>query len=420
MNLTHRPSFLRDALLALTLLLVPLAAGCAAQANVPSAPKSAAYNYESAPPPPPPASPGMANYGQGEASGASPSMQPREAPKAEASDRPGLATHWGEARTSHIHSTSFTRASGDSPSAVATLWYNDREGSRAMAASEGYRSNDRGEVGMAQSGITVSLRDSDGRMLPGYQAGGKTFAIGEAGTRYTIVIRNNTPARFEIVASVDGLDVMDGRPASFSKRGYLVNPHDSLEIDGFRTSENEVAAFRFGSVRGSYADKKGDDRNVGVIGIALFHERGFPMWPWDEREIEQRRNANPFPGRFASPPLTREREPGGRFPLMPAGGGTRGNEGAGGENQMPSPALTAAPSRAPRARRRSTTSSVASSIERPARSTETAPGSKGSSSAMAQVAAAAREVRATRTRRPASASTRAVAETAAGCASSRR
>jgi hypothetical protein len=301
MNHTARPSILRHALLALTLLLVPLATGCGASPAM--APRATAYNTQAAPPPPPPAAPGKSGYDSSpqQAGGAMPSMQQREAPKAEP-DRPGLATHWGESRTSHIHSTSFTRAVGDAPSAVASLWYNDREGSRAMAAAEGYRSYERGEVGLAQSGVTVSLRDAEGRMLPGYQAGGKTFAIGEAGTRYTIVIRNNTPARFEVVASVDGLDVMDGRPASFSKRGYLVNPHDSLEIDGFRTSESEVAAFRFGSVRGSYADKKGDDRNVGVIGIAIFHERGVPMWPWDEREIEQRRNANPFPGRFATPP----------------------------------------------------------------------------------------------------------------------
>jgi hypothetical protein len=304
MNHTPRTSVLRHALLALSLLLVPLATGCGALPSGTS-PRTAAYQSEGPPPSPPPPPPAAAGNYQSQpsaAAGSSMEASPHGVSKAEPSDRPGLATHWGESRTSHIHSTSFTRATADSPSAVASLWYNDREGSRAMAAAEGYRSYERGEVGLAQSGVTVSLRDAEGRMLPGYQAGGKTFAIGEAGTRYTIVIRNNTPARFEVVASVDGLDVMDGRPASFSKRGYLINPNDSLEIDGFRTSESEVAAFRFGSVRGSYADKKGDDRNVGVIGIALFHERGFQMWPWDAREVEQRRNANPFPGRFATPP----------------------------------------------------------------------------------------------------------------------
>ena len=186
--------------------------------------------------------------------------------------------------------------------AMGTLWYNDREGARASASFEGYRTMTRGGVELAQGGVTVSLRDENGNTLSGYTAGGKVFAIGEADHRYSIVISNNTPARFEIVASVDGLDVLDGQAASFSKRGYIVRPHSTLEIDGFRRSESTVAAFRFGDVRGSYASRKGDDRNVGVIGIAVFNESGTPPWPWNPAEVERRRNADPFPGRFAEPP----------------------------------------------------------------------------------------------------------------------
>jgi hypothetical protein len=218
------------------------------------------------------------------------------------SNRPGLATHWGENRSSPITSTTFTRASNDSPMTVGSLWYNDREGARASASAEGYRTMTRGGVEMAQGGITVSLRDENGNTLSGYAAAGKVFAIGEANKRYSIVISNNTPARFEIVASVDGLDVLDGQAASFAKRGYIIRPNSTLEIDGFRRTESTVAAFRFGDVRGSYASRKGDDRNVGVIGIAVFHEAGTQPWPWNPAEVERRRNADPFPGRFAEPP----------------------------------------------------------------------------------------------------------------------
>jgi hypothetical protein len=114
-------------------------------------------------------------------------------------------------------------------------------------------------------------------------------------------LRNLTPNRLECVVSVDGLDVLDGQPAAFAKRGYLVDPHGELEIDGFRQSMDTVAAFRFGSVRGSYASlKHGDSRNVGVIGVALFHERG--TTPWTPDEVRRRQDANPFPGQFATPP----------------------------------------------------------------------------------------------------------------------
>lgn len=223
--------------------------------------------------------------------------------EAAAGDRPGLATHWGESRESRIRTVSFERASETSPFATASLWYNDSEGSRAMASSDGFRSFPRTAVDMAAQGVSISLNDEGGRALGGFSAGGKTYAVGQPGSRYIIVLRNNTPARFEAVVSVDGLDVIDGKEAGFGKRGYLLNPHASLEIEGFRRSEAAVAAFRFGSVRGSYAEKTtGDSRNVGVIGVALFHERGVPQWPWDSGEIERRKTADPFPGRFATPP----------------------------------------------------------------------------------------------------------------------
>jgi hypothetical protein len=125
--------------------------------------------------------------------------------------------------------------------------------------------------------------------------------LGSNGSRYSIRIQNQSGARFEAVASVDGLDVIDGEPGSFEKRGYLVQPWSTLEIDGFRRSQDAVAAFRFGSVKDSYAAKRGNDRNVGVIGVAVFQERG-SSWPWNERELQRRNSADAFPGRFAPPP----------------------------------------------------------------------------------------------------------------------
>jgi hypothetical protein len=105
----------------------------------------------------------------------------------------------------------------------------------------------------------------------------------------------------EIVLSVDGLDVIDGRKASVLKRGYLIMPRSQVTIEGFRQSTDAVAAFRFSPVRESYAQEKyRKTQNVGVIGAAIFNERGTN--PWTGREVEKRLQANPFPGRFATPP----------------------------------------------------------------------------------------------------------------------
>jgi len=103
------------------------------------------------------------------------------------------------------------------------------------------------------------------------------------------------------VATVDGLDVISGKVGAFGNRGYVLMPEASLEIDGFRQSSDEVAAFRFAKVRDSYAAQRGEARNVGVIGIAFFAERGDD---WNGDDVRTRDTASPFPneGRFAPPP----------------------------------------------------------------------------------------------------------------------
>ena len=102
--------------------------------------------------------------------------------------------------------------------------------------------------------------------------------------------------------TVDGLDVINGKPGTTESRGYVLLPFATLEIEGFRQSTSAVAAFRFASVSESYAAQTGSARNVGVIGIALFGERGDSFV--SQSELRLRDTASPFPAdpRFAQPP----------------------------------------------------------------------------------------------------------------------
>lgn len=109
--------------------------------------------------------------------------------------------------------------------------------------------------------------------LPTFMQQGRRFVLGAMGERYRIHLVNPTAARVEAVISVDGLDAIDGRPASLGKRGYVLPAFADVTIDGWRTSMDTVAAFRFASVRDSYAARTSSDRNVGVIGVAFFRER---------------------------------------------------------------------------------------------------------------------------------------------------
>lgn len=219
-------------------------------------------------------------------------------------NRPGLATSWGESRHSRVSSAPFVRANSQSPFAIGTLFYNDPAGIAAMSDSHpGSRLSTR-RFAVGNGHLDFGIRDGGGQFLTGFATGGKNYVSAVAGRRYTIVVKNHSPGRIETVVTVDGLDVIDGKAGSLKKRGYLIDAFGDLEIEGFRTSTTEVAAFRFGSVAESYANKKhGETRNVGVIGVAVFHEQGDNPNSWgNPQDASKRHNADPFPQQFAAPP----------------------------------------------------------------------------------------------------------------------
>lgn len=258
-----------------------------------------------APPPPAPATAAPGDFASGGAASKSATNEsaPTRQSAPEPRERQGLGTEWGESRTSRVHDVTFVRADHDRPMAVAQIFYNDKNGVDALAnfhQSRGPRGRD---LEAADGAVTVSIRDGNGDPLETARIGDRTYIVGQAGQRYTITLQNRTQHRFEAVATVDGLDVINGKTGTLDNRGYVLMPFATLEIEGFRQSQDAVAAFRFGAVADSYAAQTGSARNVGVIGIAFFSERGDSFI--SERELRLRDSANPFPGsdpRFAQPP----------------------------------------------------------------------------------------------------------------------
>jgi hypothetical protein len=126
----------------------------------------------------------------------------------------------------------------------------------------------------------VRVVDANQTALPTFNDHGKTYVMGGIGDRYSIMITNPTGRRVEAVVSVDGLDAMDGQSADYvQKRGYIIPAYGDATIEGFRTSYDSVATFRFSSVANSYAGRLGQARDVGVIGVAFFPERYVPPPP---------------------------------------------------------------------------------------------------------------------------------------------
>lgn len=206
--------------------------------------------------------------------------------------RPGLGTGWGERISSSLGNTHFVRENDRPYGGVAMIHYNDKEGIDAMAGSH---KNKTSSFQKAANGA-VEWGVKSGWGSPNhYMSGSRRYVVGKKGRNYSLVVRNVSDSRLEVVLSVDGLDVMDGKAASFKKRGYIMAPGEKLEVKGFRTSYDAVAAFKFSTVDASYSNlRHGESRDVGVIGLVVFAEKGRSPWRWSNQEVSQRNGAQAF------------------------------------------------------------------------------------------------------------------------------
>ncbi len=87
--------------------------------------------------------------------------------------RPGLGTAYGETRASRVSETTFQRANGNVPAAVAALYYNDEEGARALTnggAMDGPADGARAYVGGGV--VTLNVRAPFRGDFPWFRRGG--------------------------------------------------------------------------------------------------------------------------------------------------------------------------------------------------------------------------------------------------------
>ena len=81
--------------------------------------------------------------------------------------------------------------------------------------------------------------------MPVYHKDGRHFVPGRPGARYALRLRNLTHPRVLVVLSVDGINVISGETADWRQVGYVLDPGRSYDINGWRKSGSEVAAFEF-------------------------------------------------------------------------------------------------------------------------------------------------------------------------------
>lgn len=218
-----------------------------------------------------------------------------EAPSySEDSSRPGLGTKAGSDYYDQVNRTQFYRRSG-SPDAVASFYYNDEAGAKAMADLLGGGTRRTGMMELAGGRLRAGLARSWEDTFPYLDARTRQIVMGQPGETYQIKLENRTNHRQEVIVSVDSLNVLTGQVAGYDQRGYVIEPKKSITLDGFRVNDQKGRRFEFGSVAASKAAKNDQARNVGVIGLAIFEEDEAKARMMLRKEQIKRDDANAFP-----------------------------------------------------------------------------------------------------------------------------
>lgn len=137
--------------------------------------------------------------------------------------------------------------------------------------------------------VTVYDR-AENRTLPVHYHEGRYYVVGKPGNEYQVNIRNHQSTEILAVISVDGVNAVSGTTADWGQTGYVLSPHTSFGIKGWRNSTQRVAAFFFTELDNSYAVRTGRPDNIGVIGVAVFRKKPEPAVSID-RDFHQRREA---------------------------------------------------------------------------------------------------------------------------------
>jgi len=166
-----------------------------------------------------------------------------------------------------------------------------------LLAGSAHASSWRGWTPASLVSIDVSVEGRDVPLYPAPDGSGRWYLEACEGARYAIRLRNRSSERLGVALSVDGLNVISGeRPQADGQRGdsgrmYILDPWDTTEVRGWRTSLRDVRRFVFVDERSSYAARTGQaSGRMGWIELAVYRER------------------HPRPARLQPPPIDRRED----------------------------------------------------------------------------------------------------------------
>lgn len=131
------------------------------------------------------------------------------------------------------------------------------------------------------AGVSVEVVSDERGPLAKYDAGfgsgdsRRSYVAARDGERYRIRVYNRSNDRVGLVIAVDGRNIISGSQSHLgsNERMYILGPYQTGEYEGWRTARNRVNRFYFTGMSDSYAAAWGDYSAMGVIAVAVYHDR---------------------------------------------------------------------------------------------------------------------------------------------------
>lgn len=125
-------------------------------------------------------------------------------------------------------------------------------------------------------GLSVDVEGSTAPLYAAVDGSGRYYLEARPGSRYTLHLANRTGERVAVLMTVDGLNVISGERQAVNQSGrmYVLDPWESADIQGWRSSLDDVRRFTFVDEKASYAARSGKaNSRMGWIELAVYRER---------------------------------------------------------------------------------------------------------------------------------------------------
>lgn len=193
-------------------------------------------------------------------------------PSTTSEENSALQTQQGKSIASKARDVTARRIS-DQPDDIASLRYIEASAVRRLL---GVDPEQRLNLLLDDGNVEWSVLDENYRAIPlqrTYGDSGMFHLAGVGGSNYMLRFHNRSEHSYQVIATVDGLDVIGGKSSNLrSNGGYMLGPQQWLTIHGFRKSNKEEASFLFSTQGRAYAanSEAGDVLDIGVISVTLF------------------------------------------------------------------------------------------------------------------------------------------------------